>query len=72
MVYLGVLVVCLVIILFPVYKLRKTSVVRPVLRKRNKHLFRYTMIGIQLAISIFFVGGVWTISLFFNDFIGEA
>ena len=71
-VYLGVLIVCLVIILFPVYKLRKTSVIRPVLQRSRKHIFRYTMIGIQLAISIFFVGGVWTVSLFFNEFIGEA
>ena len=71
-VYLGVLIVCLVIILFPVYKLRKTSVIRPVLQRSRKHIFRYTMIGLQLAISIFFVGGVWTVSLFFDEFIGEA
>ena len=72
LVYLGVLVVCLIIILFPVYRFRKTHVIHPVLQKSNKHIFRYTMIGIQLAISIFFVGGVWTISLFFNELIGEA
>ena len=29
------------------------------------------MIGVQLAISIFFVGGVWVISLFFDGLLGE-
>ncbi|MBQ8442740.1 MAG: ABC transporter permease, partial [Bacteroides sp.] len=70
-IYVGVLVLCMVIILFPVYKLRKSSVIRPIVRRGSKHVFRYTMIGVQLAISLFFVGGVWAINLLFNGLIGE-
>ena len=70
-IYVAVLVLCMAIILFPVYKLRKSSIIRPILRRGSKHVFRYTMIGVQLAISLFFVGGVWGINLFFNGLIGE-
>ncbi|MBO5251342.1 MAG: ABC transporter permease [Bacteroidaceae bacterium] len=71
-VYLGLLVFCMIIVLFPVYKLRKTTIIQPIMQRNNKHIFRYSMIGLQLGISIFFVGGVWAISLFFNNFIGES
>lgn len=70
-IYLGVLIFCILVILFPIYKLRKSSVIRPIIKARGKHVFRYTMIGVQLAISIFFVGGVWAINLFFNSMIGD-
>ena len=71
-IYIGVLVFCILVILFPIYKLRKSSVIRPIIKPRRKHVFRYTMIGVQLAISIFFVGGVWVINLFFDSIIGES
>ena len=70
-IYTCVLVFCSVVILFPIYKLRRSSIIHPITMSGGKHVFRNSMIGVQLAISIFFVGGVWTISLFFNSFIGE-
>ena len=70
-IYVGVLMLCMVIILFPVYKLRKSSIIRPIVHRGSRHVFRYTMIGVQLAISLFFVGGVWAINLFFNGVMGE-
>ena len=72
MIYVGVLVFCMLVIFFPIYKLRKSSIIRPIIKPGGKHIFRYTMIGVQLAISIFFVGGVWTISLFFDGFMGDS
>lgn len=72
MIYVGVLAFCMLVILFPIYKLRKSSVIRPIIKPGGKHVFRYIMIGVQLAISIFFVGGVWTISLFFDGFMGDS
>lgn len=71
-IYVGVLVLCMLVILFPIYKLRKSSVIRPIIKQGGKHVFRYIMIGVQLAISIFFVGGVWAISLFFDGLIGNS
>ena len=70
-IYVGVLAFCCLVILFPIYKLRRSSVIRPIINMQGKHVFRYTMIGVQLAISIFFVGGVWAISLFFDNLIGD-
>lgn len=70
-IYVGVLVFCSLVVLFPIYKLRRSSVIRPMISTRGKHVFRYTMIGVQLAISIFFVGGMWAISLFFDSLIGD-
>ena len=71
-IFTGVLVFCSVVILFPIYKLRRISIIRPITMSGGKHLFRNSMIGVQLAISLFFVGGVWVISLFFDSFIGES
>lgn len=71
LIYVGTLIFCILIILFPIYKLRKSSIIRPMIKSGGKHVFRYTMIGVQLAISIFFVGGVWVISLFFDGLLGE-
>ena len=70
-IYVGVLAFCCLVVLFPIYKLRRSSVIRPIINTQGKHVFRYTMIGVQLAISIFFVGGVWAISLFFDSLIGD-
>ena len=72
MIYVGVLVFCILVILFPIYKLRKSSVIRPIIKPGGKHVFRYVMIGVQLVISIFFVGGIWTISLFFDGYMGDS
>lgn len=72
LIYVGTLVFCILVILFPVYKLRKSSIIRPMIRPGGKHVFRYTMIGVQLAISIFFVGGVWAINLYLGGLINEA
>ena len=55
--YLVVLLVCLVICLYPVWRIRRTSVIRMVMVGTRRHVFRNVMIGVQMAISLLFVGG---------------
>ena len=55
--YFVLLVVCIVVALFPVYRLRRTSIIHFVTNRGRRHIFRNTMIGVQLAVSLFFLGG---------------
>lgn len=66
-VYLLLIVTCLFIIRVPVRRLREVSISSGILLNRKKHLFRNIMIGLQLAISIFFVGGVMVVSMAWNE-----
>ena len=54
--YLILLAICLIVALFPVYKLRRTSIIHFVTNRSRRHIFRNTMIGVQLAVSLFFLG----------------
>lgn len=67
-VYIALLAVCLGVISIPVRKLRDISIINYVAKRSNRHhRFRNTMIAVQLGISIFFLGGVFIISLSFNE-----
>lgn len=70
-IYIELLLVCLLTTIYPIYKLRQTSIIRQVIQGKSHHLFRNVMIGIQLAISIFFVGSVWVMTLFFSETLGK-
>lgn len=65
--YLILLVICLVVALFPVYRLRHTSIIRFVTNRSQRHVFRNTMIGVQLAVSLFFLGGSFVTYLYIQD-----
>ena len=43
----------------PIHRLRQLSIIHYIVQKRERHVFRNIMISVQLAISIFFVGGVF-------------
>ena len=66
-VYLVVLAVCMFIILWPVWKLRQTSIIRMVRVGTRRHVFRNVMIGFQMAISLFFLGTTCVIGLITNE-----
>ncbi|MBR5613033.1 MAG: ABC transporter permease [Bacteroidaceae bacterium] len=66
-VYLVLLAVCMLIILWPVWKLRQTSIIRMVMVGTRRHVFRNVMIGFQMAISLFFLGATCVIGLFINE-----
>lgn len=69
--YLVLLLVCLSIILYPIYRLRKLNIINYIVQKHKRHIYRNIMIGIQLAISIFFIGGVYGMTLSFNEMFGK-
>ncbi len=66
-VYLVVLAVCMLIILWPVWKLRRTSIIRMVMVGTRRHVFRNVMIGVQMAISLFFLGATCVIGMMLNE-----
>lgn len=65
--YLLLLAICLVVAFFPVYRLRHTSVIHFVTNRSQRHVFRNTMIGIQLAVSLFFLGGSFVMYLYIQE-----
>lgn len=69
--YIVLLLICLCITIYPVYQLRQLSIINHIIRKRKRHMFRNIMIGLQLAISIFFVGGVYGITISFDEILGK-
>ena len=65
--YLALLLICMLAILYPIYRLRRLSVLHSVVQRQKRHVFRNFMIALQLAISILFTGGVFGITLLFNE-----
>ena len=70
-VYLAVLAVCLLACLYPVWRIRRTSIVRMVMVGTRRHVFRNVMIGVQMAISLFFVGGTCVVAFVMKETIGS-
>ena len=69
-VYLVVLAVCMLIILWPVWRLRRTSIIHMVMIGTRRHVFRNVMIGIQMAISLFFLGATCVVWMMLNEYRG--
>ena len=70
-VYGMVLAVCLLICLYPVWRIRRTSIINMVMVGTRRHVFRNAMIGIQMAISLLFIGASCIISLVMKETIGS-
>ena len=70
-VYLVILVVCLLICLYPVWRIRRTSIIQMVMVGTRRHVFRNAMIGMQMAISILFVGATCIVSFVMKETIGS-
>ena len=66
-VYLGVLLICMLICLYPVWRIRLTSIIHMVMVGTRRHVFRNVMIGIQMVISLFFVGSTCIIALVIDE-----
>ncbi|MBR5205339.1 MAG: ABC transporter permease [Bacteroidaceae bacterium] len=66
-IYFILLCICLLIALFPVYRLRRASIIHFVRQRNGKHLFRNIMIGIQLAVSMFFLGSTFVAYLYVQE-----
>lgn len=70
--YLVVLLVCAIICLYPVWRIRRTSVIRMVMVGTRRHVFRNVMIGVQMAISLFFVGGAIITAMAVHETFGDT
>ena len=71
-IYVVVMVVCFVICLYPVWRLRRTSIINMVMVGTRRHLFRNSMIGLQMAISLFFVGGAIITAMAVHETFGDT
>lgn len=69
--YIVLLLVCLLVTAYPIYQLRRVSIIQHIVQRQKRHVFRNVMIGVQLAISIFFVGSVCGITLSFDEIFGS-
>lgn len=63
-VYLGLLIICAIIILFPVRRLQRSGLASNIMGKSHKHIFRNIMMCIQLCVCIFFLGTAIAVHLF--------
>lgn len=70
-VFLILLIICLLIIGIAIKRLRKVTIINTIVRTNGRHLFRNTMMWLQLCISIFFVGSTFALTLAFNETFGE-
>ena len=66
-VYAGTLAVGLLAACFPVMRLRRGTLHGFLQSARRKHTLRNWMIGLQLFISMFFVGGILLINMLWNE-----
>ena len=68
-VYWVVLVVCMFITLYPVWRMRRATIIHMVMVGTRRHVFRNVMIGVQMAISLFFIGGTCVTGMALNEVI---
>lgn len=66
-VYLATLAVGLLAACFPVMRLRRGTLQGFLQSSRRKHTLRNGMIGLQLFISMFFVGGILLVNMLWNE-----
>ena len=64
--FVSLLVICLLVVYVPVWRLRRSCIGYHVRINNNKHVFRSVMMWLQLSIAIFFVGNVLYINIAFN------
>ncbi len=69
--YLAVLLVCLFIVSYPVWRVRGVNLVSRIRTNERKHRFRTAMICIQLLISMAFLGAVIIIHLSYSELRGR-
>lgn len=71
-IYLALLVVCMLVIWFPIRRLRQVSIISQINNNHSRHIFRSVMMWLQLSISIFFVGSTLGINMVWHEIFGEA
>lgn len=64
--FVSLLVICLLVVYVPVWRLRRYCIGNYIRINNNKHFFRSVMMWLQLSIAIFFVGNVLCINIAFD------
>lgn len=70
-IYIALLAVCMLVICFPIYRLRQVSIISQISCNRSRHIFRSVMMWLQLGISIFFVGCTLGINIVWHETFGR-
>lgn len=65
--FLLLLLMCLLITLFTVYRLKRKSILIHLRQNAHRHLFRNVMMGVQLTVCIFFMGAAIAVHLGINE-----
>lgn len=71
-IYLALLAVCMLVIWFPIQRLRQVSIISQINNNRSRHIFRSVMMWLQLGIAIFFVGSTLGVNMVFHETFGKA
>ena len=71
-IYVALLPICMLVIWFPIRRLRQVSIISQINNNRSRHIFRSVMMWFQLSISIFFVSGTLGIHLVLDEIWGHA
>lgn len=70
-IYVVVLLLCVLVIIIPIYRLRSVSITRHIVYSNRAHRFRNTMMWLQLSICIFFMGGAYVLNMALEEMIGK-
>lgn len=71
-IYIALLPICMLVIWFPIRRLRQVSIISQINNSRSRHIFRSVMMWLQLSISIFFVSGTVGINMVWHEILGHA
>lgn len=71
-IYVALLPICMLVIWFPIRRLRQVSIISQINNNRSRHIFRSVMMWFQLSISIFFVSGTLGVHLVLDEIWGHA
>ena len=71
-IYIALLMICMLVIWFPIRRLRQVSIISQINNNRSRHIFRSIMMWLQLGIAIFFVGSTLGVNMVWHEVFGQA
>lgn len=71
-IYIALLMICMLVIWFPIRRLRQVSIISQINNNRSRHIFRSIMMWLQLGIAIFFVGSTLGVNMVWHEAFGQA
>lgn len=71
-IYIALLMICMLVIWFPIRRLRQVSIISQINNNRSRHIFRSIMMWLQLGIAIFFVGSTLGVNMVWHETFSRA